>query len=342
MRGRPVRARLRLMIYPLAVSLLILVGNAAYASPSLSSVPEPAPAPALARQPGLAQPIAASKPAPPITTVLTSSAWDQLQHDLGVIAAKSGARVGVSLQELSGPRRNSLSTGGNQSFYAASTYKLPLLMAEAQRIAGGQASRSDVLCFVPSDAEDGWFTDYAAGSCFTRDTLALRTGRYSDNTAAHILVRYLGGPAVLNAYAKSIGMTASALWIPNTTTPGDLTGAWVNEVIGRLGGANAQRWLYPLLTHTASEQGIAAGIPAGATVAHKVGTMYGTENDSAYVANGRISYVLTVAVDGINEAAGWSVIARVSARIWQYEATRPDFVAPIVKALAPGPRPNRH
>jgi hypothetical protein len=36
------------------------------------------------------------------------------------------------------------------------------------------------------------------------------------------------------------------------------------------------------------------------------------------------------------------LIARVSARIWQYEASRPDFAAPIVKTLAPSPRPNRH
>jgi beta-lactamase class A len=341
MRGGPVRALLRLVIYPLAVSLLILVGNAAYASPSVSVLPIRAAQPRQVASP-MASPIAASRPASPVTTVLASSAFDQLQADLRATAATRGARVGISLQELSGPRRNSLSIGGKQSFYAASSYKLPLLMAEAQQIAAGQASGSDRLCFAPSDAEDGWFTDYAAGSCFTRDALALRTGRYSDNTAAHILVRYLGGSAALNAYAKSIGMSASALWIPNTTTPDDLTAAWVNEALGRLGGVAAQHWLVPLIVRTASEQGIPAGIPAAATVAHKVGTMYGTEIDSAYVVNGRVSYALTIAVDGLDEATGWTVIARVSARIWKYESSRPDFVAPIVKSLAPSPRPNRH
>jgi beta-lactamase class A len=155
-------------------------------------------------------------------------------------------------------------------------------------------------------------------------------------------VRYLGGPSALNAYAKSIGMTASALWIPNTTTPGDLTAAWVNESLGRLGGITAQHWLASLLVRTAFEQGIPAGIPASATVAHKVGMLGGKELDSAYVVNGRIAYVLSVAADGPNEATGWSVIAKVSARIWQYESSRPDFVAPIVKPLAPSPRPNRH
>src|SRR5713226_2506130 len=146
-------------------------------------------------------------------------------------------------------------------------------MAEAQQIASGQASPSDVLCFDPRDAEDGWFTDYAAGSCYARAELALRSGRYSDNTAAHILVRYLGGPDALNGYAKSIGMNASALWMPNTTTPDDLAAAWINEALGRLGGASAQHWLLPLLTHTVREQGIPAGLPGTATVVHKVGAM---------------------------------------------------------------------
>lgn len=339
MMGGPARALLRLVIYPLAVSLLMLAGSAAYAS---QSVPVARLAALTRTQGQLAHAVPSSKPVPPVTTVLAPSAFDQLQADLGVIAAKSGARVGISLQELSGPRRTSLSLNGHQSFYAASTYKLPLLMAEAQQIVSGQASPSDVLCFDPGDAEDGWFTDYDAGSCFSRGDLAVRTGRYSDNTAAHILVRYLGGPDALNRYAKSIGMNASALWIPNTTTADDLTAAWVNEAIGVLGGVAAQQWLYPLLTRTASEQGIAAGLPAGAMVVHKVGTLSGTEIDSAYVVNGRISYVLSVAVDGIDETAGWSVIARVSARIWQYESSRPDFVNPVVKPLAPSPRPNRY
>jgi beta-lactamase class A len=275
--------------------------------------------------------------------VLTASGLDQLRTDLETIAARSGARVGISLQELSGPRRNTLSLNGNQSFYAASAYKLPLLMAEAQQIASGQAKSSDVLCFDPHDAEDGWFDDYHAGSCFTRDELALRSGRYSDNTAAHILVRYLGGPNALNGYAKSIGMTASALWEPNTTTVDDLMAAWVSEALGRLGGAPAQRWLFPLLTHTTSEHGIPAGVPPSARVAHKVGTMYGTENDSAYIVSGRTSYVLSVAVAGIDESVGWSLIAQISARIWQYESSRPDFVAPVVvTSIAPPSRLNRH
>jgi beta-lactamase class A len=331
---------LHLVAYPVVLSLLGPMASAAYASPSVTALP----AAAMRRQQGqlaLAEP--AATPLPPVTTVLAASAFDQLRNDLATIAAQSGGQVGISLQELSGPRRNSLSLDGNQSFYAASEYKLPLLMDEAEQIAAGQASPSDVLCYDPSDAEDGWFTDYADGACFTRDELMTRAGHYSDNTAAHILVRYLGGPDALNAYAKSIGMTESALWVPNTTTTDDLTAAWVNESLGRLGGPPAQRWLFPLLTHTANEEGIPAGVPAGSTVVHKVGTLDGTEDDSAYIVNGRTSYVLSVAVDGIDENLGWWLIARISARIWQYEASRADYVAPVVVTpVAASPVVNRH
>jgi beta-lactamase class A len=340
-RGGAGRSWVRLVFYPLAVLLLPVSASAAY-------VPPPTPLATItltgrmagtgagmrpATQTAVAE--ATIQPLPPITTALAPSAFDRLKDDLAAIAAGSGGRVGVALQELSGPRRNSLSINGDQQFYAASAYKLPLLMAEAQAIVNGQVSPSDVLCFNPSDQEDGWFDDYAVGSCFTRQQLSERAGRYSDNTAAHILVRYLGGPDALNRFARSAGMANSALWDPNDTTVQDLASIWVNEALGRLGGTAAQQWLYPILTHTSAEQGIPAGVPASVTVVHKVGTMYGSENDSAYVTNGRITYVLSVAVDGTDEATGWAVIARVSARIWAYEISRPDFVAPVIANPAP-------
>ena len=335
---------MRLAVYPLLVTTLIVISSAAYPGVSVASAGTTASHRQAVRPlppPEAASIIAPPLPPPPIATVLAPSGFDQLRADLSSLAAASGGRVGISLQELSGPRRANLSIGGNQSFYAASAYKLPLLMAEARLIAVGQASPGDVLCYDSSDQEDGWFTDYNPGSCFTRQELAQRIGLFSDNTAAHILVRYLGGPDALNAYARSFGMAASALWIPNTATPDDLAAAWTNEALGRLGGAAALNWLRPLLTHTASEQGIPAGIPAGVTVSHKVGTYTGSENDSAYVSSGSISYVLSVAIDSTDEAAGWNTIAQISARIWRYEAGRPAYVTVVSATPAPPLWPDR-
>jgi beta-lactamase class A len=341
MRGAEGAQFFRLVMMPLALAVLPIVASTAYPGAPAASAAVSHPAPALIKPAPVARAAVMTTPVQPVTTLYDPSGFDRLQAGLAGYAAQTGARVGIVLQELSGPRRASFSLGGNQTFYAASAYKLPLLMAEAQQIAAGKASRGDVLCYDPSDQEDGWFTDYNPGSCFSRQELAERAGRYSDNTAAHILVRYLGGPDALNAYARSAGMTASALWIPNTTTPNDLAAAMVNEVLGRLGGPAAQQWLYPMLTDTASENGIPAGVAAAASVVHKVGTMYGTENDTAYVSNGRISYVLSVAVSGPDEATGWSIIAQISRQVWQYEASRAAYPAPATSKSVPPLWPDR-
>src|SRR5438270_2326157 len=131
---------LRSVIYPLGVALLIPVSSAAY--PSLAAATGPAartaPLPAISL-------VVATTP-PPVTTVLAPSEADRLRRDLTAIAAGSGGRVGISLQELSGPRRTSVSINGGQSFYAASAYKLPLLMAQARQIAAGHGRSLAVHC----------------------------------------------------------------------------------------------------------------------------------------------------------------------------------------------------
>ena len=333
-----------LLTYGLALALLIPLGVNAYAQsavplaralkPARHSSPRPTPRPV--------KPAPVAKPTHRLTTVIQPSAFDRLGADLNAITAESGAQIGLSLQELSGRGRQALSLNGGQSFYAASEYKLPLLMAEAQQLAAGQVGGGDTLCFDESDGEDGWFQDYEQGSCFSRAELLRRTGIYSDNTAAHILVRYLGGPDALNNYARAGGMVNSTLWLPNTTTPDDLAAIWVNETLGRLGGPTAQGWLYPNLTHTASEAGIPLGVPGAARVMHKTGDMYGTECDAADVSLGAVHYVLASCVAGLDEASGWNLIRQISARVWQYEAGRPDYVAPALASPAPRLRDRRH
>jgi beta-lactamase class A len=196
-------------------------------------------------------------------------------------------------------------------------------MAEAQGIAGGTMSVGDRLCYRASDYEDGWFDDYWTGSCFTRQELALRVGRYSDNTAARILVRDLGGPDLLNAYARAHGATESAFWIPNTTTAADLARLWHDEVAGNAGGATAQAWLYPLLTDTAFEEGVPASLPNAAVVAHKVGEIDAVVTDAALVENGpHGGYVLVVMTDGLGGDAAWQLIAGISKQVWAFEQNR--------------------
>jgi beta-lactamase class A len=248
----------------------------------------------------------------------------QLTTAVGALVTSSGASAGVTLIELEGTEPVTWSLNGGEIFTAASTYKLPALMLEAENIATGKTDPNGDVCFEDSDYESGWFDDYADGVCFTRNELAMRAGIYSDNTAGHMLVRDVGGAAALNAWAASIGATSSQFFDANTTTAADLAALWGAEAQGELGGAAAQAWLYPMLTGTRTESGIPAGL-SGVTVVHKTGTIDLVDNDAALVTSGPSgAYVLVVMTDGAGGTAGWQLISGISAAVWQFELARPQ------------------
>jgi beta-lactamase class A len=248
----------------------------------------------------------------------------QLALTVDALIASSGGVAGVTVVELGGNAPLSWSVNGDQVFTAASTYKLAALMLEAENIATGKTDPNGAVCFQDADYESGWFDDYSVGLCLTRTELAVRAGIYSDNTAGHMLVRDVGGAALLNAWAASIGATSSQFFDGNTTTSVDLAALWDAEAQGVLGGAAAQAWLYPLLTGTRTESGVPAGV-SGVTVVHKTGAIDLVANDAALVTLGPDgAYVLVVMTDGLGGTAGWQLIAGISAAIWQFESTRSD------------------
>jgi beta-lactamase class A len=263
----------------------------------------------------LGSPIVAGGP------TMSAARQQALTASLKAIVAASGGRAGVELIDLRSGQPVRIGENETASFDAASTYKLPLLMADAERIAAGSAKPDDSLCFQESDQEDGWFDDYAPGDCFSREELARRIGVYSDNTAAHMLVDNLGGPDALNAYARARGAVDSVFYDPNSTTPLDLANLWLAEAQGRAGGGGAQQWLYPLLTHTYFESGIPAGVPGGVTVVHKVGDYDGTVDDAGLVLAPNTRYILAITTEGLGGDAGYSLVAHISAAVWNFETS---------------------
>jgi beta-lactamase class A len=259
----------------------------------------------------------------------TPRSIDTLTIAIQAIVASSGTSVGMALIELAAATPVVRSVNGTEVFSAASTYKLAALMLEAENIAVGTADPNGFVCFRPDDYESGWFDDYADGSCFTRNELAMRAGVYSDNTAGHMLVRDVGGAAELNAWAAAAGAIRSDFFEGNTTTPADLAALWLAEARGNLGGTAAQAWLYPVLTNTRTESGVPAGV-SGATVVHKTGTIDLVENDAALVTSSAAGpYILVVMTDGLGGSDGWQLIANLSATVWQFESSRaPAAVSP--------------
>ena len=262
-------------------------------------------------------------PAPTPAPAPSHPSFDPLVAAVDAIATSSGDPVGISLIELGGTAPASWSAGGSVPMDAASTYKLPALMAEAQAIAEGRVNPAGTLCFQDSDWEDGWYQDYTTGDCYSRNELADRAGHFSDNTAGHMLVRDIGGGSALNAYAAGLGATDSSFFDVNQTTSDDLARLLAAEATGKAGGPKAQLWLYPYLTNSKFESGIPAGVPAGTLVIHKTGELDSEVNDAAIVSGGLGgAYVLVVMTNGPGGDTAWGLIAQISAAVWAYEATR--------------------
>jgi beta-lactamase class A len=117
---------------------------------------------------------------------------------------------------------------------------------------------------------------------------------YSDNTAANLLLRHLGGPTAVTRFARSAGDRVTRLdrWEPelnsaepgrttDTTTPRAIGSTYARLVLGRvLDPADRSRLAGWLLANTTSGNRFRAGLPDGWVLADKTGTgSYGTAND---------------------------------------------------------------
>ncbi|MGO4458877.1 class A beta-lactamase [Streptomyces sp. M-16] len=153
----------------------------------------------------------------------------------------------------------------------------------------------------------------------------------SDNAAANLLLRELGGPEAVTRFCRSVGDRTTRLdrWEPdlNSAEPGRLTDTTTARAIGRtyealvLGDALAARdrerltgWL---LANTTSTERFRKGLPADWTLGDKTGGgAYGTNNDAgvAWPPN-RPPVVMTVLTthDRPDAAADHPLVAKTAA-----------------------------
>ncbi|MFG3503947.1 class A beta-lactamase [Streptomyces sp. NPDC047821] len=120
------------------------------------------------------------------------------------------------------------------------------------------------------------------------------TIRFSDNTAANLLLRELGGPTAVTRFCRSLGDGTTRLdrWEPelntcepwrieDTTTPASIAGTYERLVLGdALERGDRERLTGWLLGNTTSTHRFRAGLPEDWRLADKTGGgAHGTNND---------------------------------------------------------------
>lgn len=210
-------------------------------------------------------------------------------------------------------------TGYNQGevFKMGSTFKVPLNLYLYQQVEDGNISLDDKLVYEPDFYEEGTGSlQYVKpGDSYPVSQLAQLSIRESDNVATNMLVNKLDRDHVL-AYMASLGAKAKSTDDTNYATPDDLV-IYMKEVLifandnPALGSV-----LLKDLENTVFYERIAAGVPEGVTIAHKIGSLDSDVNDMAIVFAPSGKYVLTIMSRDVNEETANGVEDQVSRMVW--------------------------
>lgn len=222
----------------------------------------------------------------------TVAAPRSIAVDFAPLEARHGGRLGFTAQVPGGDR---IDWRSSERFVYCSTFKMYLAAAMLERVQRGEerldrtvpVTRADMINHAP-------VTEPAIGSSLSIETLCKAVVEVSDNPAANILIRELGGLDVLRGWYRSIGdqsTTVDRLEPTMNRLDGDkdtITPAQSAANLQRLFVAedtpltaeNKTRLLRWMFDSPTGMGRIKAGVPAGWRVAHKTGTGgYGPTND---------------------------------------------------------------
>ena len=218
---------------------------------------------------------------------------DQPEFLLADLEARHGGRLGVAALDVGSQRR--VSWRGQERFPFCSTFKAFLAVAILERVQRDEEQLDRAVPIVRTDMiPHAPVTEKAIGRTLTIRELIQAAVEVSDNPAANILIREMGGIAVWRSWWPTFGDTTTLISRlepdlntalpddPRDTCLPDQSIANIRELAfgDRLTPPHDQMiqgWM------TASPTGpnrIKAGAPQGWTVAHKTGTgANGTAND---------------------------------------------------------------
>ena len=226
-----------------------------------------------------------ARPDPPILIVPTR------EVDFSVLEARHGGRIGLDAWS----DRGSVTWRGRERFVYCSTFKMYLAAATLLRVQAGEErldraipiTRADMINHAPT-------TEPAVGSTLTIEQLMKGTVELSDNPAANILIREMGGIDALRAFYRGIGDNSTRVdrlepemnrldgdkdTIQPTQSRVNLYRLLVDPATP-LSPASKERLLGWMFTSPTGMGRIKGGVPSDWRVAHKTGTGgYGPAND---------------------------------------------------------------
>jgi beta-lactamase class A len=171
--------------------------------------------------------------------------------------------------------------GGDRVYAAASTIKLPILMAFFEAVDAGRISLDEKLTVTNAAITGGSGTlQYYRGAKISALSTATRMITISDNTATNMIISRLGGLAAVNARFRSWGLNNTYLQNylgdfkgTNKTSAVDLVKASALVAKRKVMSEDSRARALDILNATENTKLLKAGLGDGAHIAHKTGTL---------------------------------------------------------------------
>ncbi|MBI1204427.1 MAG: class A beta-lactamase [Rhodopseudomonas sp.] len=216
--------------------------------------------------------------------------------ELSALERRSGGRLGVSVFEPASGAR--LSHRADERFAMCSTFKFLAAAAVLAQVDAAKArldqpvayGQADLLSYAPETKK------HVGDGRMSLGDLCAAALAWSDNTAANLMLRQIGGPAALTRYIRTLGDKLTRLdrneptlntAIPgdprDTTTPAamveDMAAILLGHALQPASRSQLERWMAACQT---GQNRLRAGLPPSWRVADKTGSGdHGTANTIA-------------------------------------------------------------
>ena len=222
-------------------------------------------------------------------------ALDGAGAKLAILERRHGGRLGVAILDTGSGRREGYREG--ERFLMCSTFKLLLAAAVLERVDAGKEKLDRRIVFGKDVLLDyaPVTKQHVGPPGMTMSELCAAAITWSDNTAANLLLKEIGGPQAVTAYARSLGDESTlldryepALNPVDMTTPNamldDMRQLLLGDRLSRSSREMLIRWMVACQTGLRS---LRAGMPKGWQVGDKTGQWdgngSGANNDIAII-----------------------------------------------------------
>ncbi|MGC1392658.1 MAG: serine hydrolase [Coleofasciculaceae cyanobacterium] len=234
---------------------------------------------------------------------------------------------------------NYLDIKGDRVFPAASTIKLPILIAFFQDLDAGKVRLNETLVMRDDLITNGSgeMQDDPVGSRYSARETVTKMITISDNTATNMIIDRLGGIKKLNERFRSWGLKDTRIrnWLAdlsgtNTTSSKDMVQLLALLVNDKLMSASSKAQVLDILRRTTIKTLLPAGLGRGADIANKTGDIGFLIGDAGLITmpNGK-RYLAGIFVKRpYNDTRGRDFIRQVSRLVYTY-LNQQTAVAPV-------------